>query len=159
MFLCSFLLSGRAHCCDSIDGLEARAFDVDVADLVARSHFARTIVDMLEARSGPSSGGGPSSGNGNAPGRSHGSRSGPGPSRSRLDYLSYVQGINGDPPRYRKHDANNGRKPAYMEKDLHPVPKYRQKDPNPPGGHPAQRKKQPPPTGGRKREVEFAGYW
>ncbi|KZT71331.1 hypothetical protein DAEQUDRAFT_755836 [Daedalea quercina L-15889] len=104
------------------DALESRAFDAEIADLVARSHFesvtslvARAIVDMLEARA------------------------------------------NDDPPNYKKHDPNNGPKPKYSKVDPRPrpnvenPPKYRQKDPNPPGGHPSQQKKGSS-SGGRKRE-------
>lgn len=106
----------------SSDDLEVRAFNDEVADLVARSGFdgaseilARAVAEMLVART------------------------------------------NEDPPNYKKDDPINGKKPKYTVKDPAPIPKYRQKDHNPPGGHASQR---PKPKGGQKRGLEAVdGLW
>ncbi|KZT64893.1 hypothetical protein DAEQUDRAFT_576247 [Daedalea quercina L-15889] len=89
------------------DDLEVRAFNDEVADLVARSGFdgaseilARAVAEMLVART------------------------------------------NEDPPNYKKDDPINGKKPKYTVKDPAPIPKYRQKDHNPPGGHASQRSRE-----------------
>ncbi|KAH9924565.1 uncharacterized protein B0H18DRAFT_955455 [Fomitopsis serialis] len=141
---------------DATDGLEARAYDAEVADLLARSDFdeatsllARAVTDVLGAREDPPryhkndpiNGKKPaySAKDPNPPPKSSGGSSN-GPRRPRE--LAEVDDLwardveevmaREDPPPYRKHDSINGRKPAYSAKDPNPPPKYRQHNPHVP---------------------------
>ncbi|KZT64888.1 hypothetical protein DAEQUDRAFT_741006 [Daedalea quercina L-15889] len=108
----------------SSEGLEVRAFNDEVADLVARSGFdgatellARAVAEVLDART------------------------------------------NDDAPGYKKDDPINGKKPKYTVKDPAPIQKYRQKDPHPAGGHPAQRPKPKPDPKHPRDLAEVDGLW
>ncbi|TFY69294.1 hypothetical protein EVJ58_g496 [Rhodofomes roseus] len=59
---------------------------------------------------------------------------GGGSSSRRIRDLGDFDGLEArdDPPKYSKHDPNNGKKPKYTAKDPAPIPKYRQKDPHKP---------------------------
>ncbi|TFY67426.1 hypothetical protein EVJ58_g1624 [Rhodofomes roseus] len=167
---------------DSTGSFEARAFDAEVADLVARSDFdeatsllARAVADVLSARTDPPNYHKHDPNNGKKPKYSEKDPNGPpkyrqkdphkkpqppkpkpGPSRPRdLAALEDALFTRTDPPNYHKHDPNNGKKPKYSEKDPNGPPKYRQKDPH--------KKPQPPkpkPGPSRPRDLaEVDGLW
>ncbi|TFY62037.1 hypothetical protein EVJ58_g4130 [Rhodofomes roseus] len=148
---------------DSTDSFEARGFDVEVADLVARSDFdeatsllARAVADY--SKKDP------------LKPKNHFFKPKPGPSRPRdlaevddmwareddglwarefddelwaredleemwAREVADVLSARTDPPPYDRHDPIHGAKPKYSKIDPNPPPKYSKKDPLKPKNH------------------------
>jgi len=170
---------------DATDGLEARAYDAEVADLIARSDFdeatsllARAVEDVLSARTDPPRYHKNDPENGKKPKYSQKDpnpppkyrqkdphkpnrepKPKPGPSRRTRELgevEDFVLAARTDPPHYHKNDPNNGKKPKYSEKDPNPPPKYRQKDPYKPNREP---KPKPGPSRRTRELAEVDDLW